>query len=271
MVPDTFAVVALALDNTDVYFMSFASLARVSKAGGAPSAVTQGDFFPPLALDATHLYTFRDTDRRLVKIHKVGAASVDLGPPETGTPQGLVVVGGYAYWVAYPGGLRRVPVAGGSVETLSGPTDYPVGLAVDGSHAYFSSLMGQSISRVPTGGGTAETLATALLAPNHLALSGATLYYADVNTIQAIPKQGGQIRVVTDALPSNLVVDDTHAYWGSFTARHVARAPLSGGAAELVAKDLNTPNSLALDDTHVYFVDEGAVHVAPKGCCVPQP
>jgi sugar lactone lactonase YvrE len=271
LVPDSFAVVALALDDTDVYFMSFASLARVSKAGGSPSPVTQGEFFPPLALDATHLYTFHNADRRLIKIHKVGATSVDLGPPESGSPQGLTVVGGYAYWVVYPGGLRRVAVAGGSVETLSGPTDYPVGLAVDGSHAYFSSLMGQSISRVPIGGGTAETLATGLLAPNHLAVEGETLYYGDVNTIQAIPKQGGEIRVVTDALPSNLAVDDTHVYWGSSTARHVARAPLSGGTAELVAKDLNTPNSLALDDTHVYFVDESAVYVAPKGCCVSQP
>jgi hypothetical protein len=268
-VPNTFAAQYLALDVDDVYFASFSSLARVSKGGGTPSAIASGSYSVPIAVDATHVYLFDGTDRHLFKINKLGGTPYALGGAETGVPQALEVVGGYVYWTAYPGGAKRVSVAGGAVETLSDASQYPLGMAVDATHVYWSNLIGQSIARAPIGGGANEVIATGLLAPNHLSVQGSELFYGDVSTIQAIPKSGGAARVVTDALPLDATVDATHVYWTSSTARRVARAPLAGGSPEVIADELHSPLSIAVDSTHVYFVDDSAIFVAPKGCSLP--
>ena len=272
LVPESYAVQDFVVSGSELYFGNFTSISKVSTAGGAPALVANGNFRPPLAVDATSVYVFDGGDFHLKKLPKSGGAEVKIADGQGGPAQRLVVTGGYAYFTVYPTALHRVPIAGGVVEKLSTepfPTHDPLGVAVDATHVFWSNKIGQSISARALSGGAATSIATGLSAPLDVVLDGSNVIFADVTEIRSVPKQGGAVTpLVTGVLPSFMVADATHLYWTSSTAKRVERAPIAGGAIQVIAKEHSTLGRLALDADHVFFADEGGIERAAKDCCV---
>jgi hypothetical protein len=163
-----------------------------------------------------------------------------------------------------------VPVAGGSVEKLTLTGSDPYGIAATATHVWWSNrTFGQNVIRHTLSPAANDTVASGLLAPGDVTLGNGKVYFIDVNQILSRNQDNtGSVDTVAAALADRLLVDASHVYWVSFTAAHVARAPLAGGPTEPLAKGLKAPHGLALDATHVYFANDGGVYRAAKNCCL---
>ncbi len=83
---------------------------------------------------------------------------------------------------------------------------------------------------------------------------------------------GGAVSQLTTAVSPAFAMDDTFVYYavGLQDAFRIAKAPLAGGAAELVACVPATlpsaPDRFAVDDGNVYFASssDGRVFAVPK-------
>jgi hypothetical protein len=151
-------------------------------------------------------------------------------------PGNVIVDDAYVYWVTWeiPGAVRRVPKAGGEVESL----------------------------------------AEDLYSPWDITQDATALYWGDSDlTVRSVSKAGGcvvQLAAAQDE-PQVTAVDDTHVYWVASYEGAVRRVPKTGGEIEDLATGQNQPFSVAVDDTHVYWStnggqvqDEGGVYRAPK-------
>lgn len=181
-------------------------------------------------------------------------------------PLGLVVDGDYLYFVS--GGfvraenaVRRVPTAGGPVETLVKIGSLIGGeLAVDATHVYFTSDGDNAIMRVSKTGGEATQLAK-VAAPKYLALDATHVYFVTLaredsgGTVQRIAKAGGAPEVLTSGQPGldSVVVDAQHVYFRS--NKGVWKLAKTGGAPQnlVPATEKQKVLRLVADDSHLYF------------------
>lgn len=108
----------------------------------------------------------------------------------------------------------------------------------------------------------AELVAT-LTMPRAVAVGSGYAFVTTLGTTPAlfrIPIAGGApIKVEGSTRPTYVSVDSTHVYWsdssdgGAARSGAIRRAPILGGAAETLAKDLEQPNSARLAFGNIYF------------------
>jgi hypothetical protein len=132
---------ALSIDTTTAYFaLSSGSIYRVPLAGGTTTLLSSGQtqMHPfDIAADATHVYWSNN---------------------------GL------------PSGIMRVPIGGGTATPLySNTTSYVSGIAIDATYIYFG--MGQEVLRMPLAGGTPETIAANQGLPFMIAVNATHVYW----------------------------------------------------------------------------------------------
>lgn len=181
-------------------------------------------------------------------------------------PLGLAVDGEHLYFVS--GGfvraenaVRRVPTAGGPVETLVKISSLIGGeLAVDATHVYFTSDSDNAILRVSKSGGEATQLAK-VAAPKYLALDATHVYFvtlsreANGGTVQRIAKAGGPPEVLTSGQPGldSVVVDAQHVYFRS--NQGLWKLAKTGGAPQSLVTITEKQNlkRLVADDSYLYF------------------
>lgn len=181
-------------------------------------------------------------------------------------PLGLAVDGDHLYFVS--GGfvraenaVRRVPTAGGPVETLVKIGTLIGGeLAVDATHVYFTSDGDNAILRVSKSGGEATQLAK-VAAPKYLALDATHVYFVTLSredsggTVQRIAKTGGAPEVLTSGQPGldSVVLDAQHVYFRS--NKGLWKLAKSGGAPQNLLPITGKQNlkRLVADDSHLYF------------------
>lgn len=112
-----------------------------------------------LAVDATTVYAMCDGDLRAMP--KQGGAGATLSKGEWGDPRaGLALDGGFIYWawpsIAKSGGIRRMPVSGGAIETVLLGVNPASNLLFHDGVVYFAdrdSGQGASHSRIVDGTG----------------------------------------------------------------------------------------------------------------------
>ncbi len=122
---------------------------------------------------------------------------------------------------------------------------------------------GVGLYRIPLGGGTRQTLLTSSNWITSLVVVGGYLYYTrDAGGVYRMPTSGGTSELVDPALapqPGGLRSDGNAIYWSEMTlvspstGYSIRKKPLAGGQTTTLAQGLFGSNRFAVDDACVYF------------------
>lgn len=224
-----------------VYLASYGGVAvkRVPLAGGALVDLTPGTAGGTgLAVDSDFIYwgSYQvgqwPSQGKVVRSPRGGGGPVQVLAEGQRYAASMAVDGSHLYWTdntgeeeAGPvGGLRRVPLGGGAVETLF--ASHALGaVALDGTHAYViyggttkASWADGALLRVPLGGGAVETLVEKLNGANRVALDEESAYYTEAyaQAVRRVSKAGGSVTTLAvnvDGNPQDIAVDTRAVYW----------------------------------------------------------
>lgn len=202
---------ALATDGQFVYwvtvgtssgedFLADGSIGRAAKSDGSGVVKLASNLSFPLSLavDATNVY--------------FGEAGAGLGNASAG--------------------LRRVPLAGGSVTKLVDSV-IVASVTLDSAAVYYATLIGDGslqIATLPKSGGSPRFLVSGLDDVSSLKVFGSTLYYvseSEETTINAIPIAGGTPRIIRtgDLATATIAIEDCLLYFASDENSTLERIP----------------------------------------------
>ncbi len=205
---------------------------------------------------------------------RIGRTPSDGGPTEIvvqpkDSTRAFVVAGDSLFWTEFGGKqtVNRLSLLGGSplvIDAVANAQEtFQFAVSAEASELFWPTVGAQTLRRVDLASSTASDLLTTESQVSMLAMDAQYLYYFDAQTLKRVAKSGGGPPVVLSTLPSTLgaadrsfAIDGTHAYWRAGWSV-IARAPLSGGAAEPLVTELISPGrSVAPDpDGQLYFVD----------------
>jgi hypothetical protein len=130
--------------------------------------------------------------------------------------------------------VNRLPKSGGPVEAVvSNPDMVFLELAVDEQAIYYVEALLQVVARQDKVTGESSALHIGGTDLHGLALWEDELYYADVGTIYATPRAGGERRIVIDTplsvpFPNEIVVDADGVWWSAGEYASADRMALGG-------------------------------------------
>lgn len=223
----------IAVDGTHVYVSEGWWLKRVPRAGGTPSVVSQGSFYiTALDLDATHVYWVEDDLGTVRRAPLAGGVPTFLSSGN-GKPFDLKVRGGTVYWLLGLDKLLKVPVTGGTAETLASGLRAAEALVVDDSFAYFTESDAGQLSKVATAGGAVAPVGS---------IAGGLMWYAlgqdplrifwqTPASVGSVAKDGSSSATLSgaplsdDAVPGSVAADATYVYWAETLIGAIKRAP----------------------------------------------
>ena len=148
-------------------------------------------------------------------------------------PLGVAVDASYVYWTDVADGtINQAPLNGpGPVTTLFSGQDSPVGIAVQAGILYWTSGLG-TIKKAPVAGGPITTLTTDTRIFG-LAVDGTHIYWTtgEDGEVKAYPLAGGQQSVLARGQNGSygVAVDATQIYWTNRGDGTLKVAPLTGG------------------------------------------
>lgn len=167
------------------------------------------------------------------------------------------------------GGSNTVPDAGApetpcslpgrqcQIQALAMGQQGPLGIAVAGGQAYWTSTEGRRVSRVAASGGLVAIVAHTAERPFTLTADGTHLYWiAHASTeggLWRAPLMGGEpelLRALPYTLSNRVRVSGSHVYW--LDGGSISRAPTQGGASELLVSGVS-PVDFAADAEGIYF------------------
>jgi hypothetical protein len=193
----------------------------------------------------------------------------------------VVVDDRHVYFASYMSPIKRISLRDHRSETFAVDVNI-MGLAIDNTHVYWSSLSGErSVKRRAKAGGPVEIIATEQPDPEHLAVDESAVYWTTING-REVMQWHKATRTTTRFAPGGggLALDRTHVYWArafdlsEYMSRGIGRKAKAGGDAVFVNRDDAIDQStdhmaqqLASDGTHVYWTVEysGEVRRAPVG------
>lgn len=202
VVANAHAPTQLALDQTHVYFVSFArhdpggAVQRVAKSGGPPEILAGGHIgLDSLVVDERDVY-FR-SNSGLWRVPKVGGSAQVLWA-RTPTQNALRLTGDvahlYFFWENPGSGkyaLARLSKAGGSPEVIGPIVNANARLALSDTHVYFfrqASLMHDLLAKLAKSGGQPETVDGSGHSTGYLAVAGGDVYFTDISTVYRVAK-----------------------------------------------------------------------------------
>jgi hypothetical protein len=137
------------------------------------------------------------------------------------TPIRLATNGGWLYWTDYGSGeVKRVPVAGGDVETLASGQTNLSGLCADDTHVYWIVSQGAASgiwSATLDGGAPAQLVSGA--PSNTLVNVGDSLYWGDrsAKTMMSLKLDGGPgTSWALGEVATDIASDGTQLFWGGY-------------------------------------------------------
>ncbi|MCE9580186.1 MAG: hypothetical protein K8W52_44125 [Deltaproteobacteria bacterium] len=154
-----------------------------------------------------------------------GVKTIATGQPEIVSGQ---VFGDHLYWITFgpygsTGELRRIPTAGGAVETLYAGKGMSV-MLIDDQDVVVSD--GTSVVAVARADGKARVLASGLSSVRALAADATDVYLAEAGD----------------------------PYWKSDPSGYIKRVARKGGKVETLAGPLKWPAVIAVDDERIYYM-----------------
>ncbi|HEY2730132.1 MAG TPA: hypothetical protein VGK52_09320 [Polyangia bacterium] len=102
-------------------------------------------------------------------------------------PTDLLLVGGFAYAPDQNGHIRRVPLAGGPLETVADVDGAPYGVATDGTLIYWTKIgTDGGLFSAPLGGGAITPIVGGQIDPHFIAVTPEQIYWGTWGTYPAI-------------------------------------------------------------------------------------
>jgi hypothetical protein len=204
--------------------------------------IVEGQRPSRLAVDSTNVYWTNSTanfsEWTLMKKPLQGGAPVALVSDRN---MGDFAVGATSvYWTEVQGGkVMRVPISGGTPETIASNEPRPFKVAVDAQSIYWSTL---STADCPDGGLTCA--------------SGGTLKRA------ALDGSAPKTLASHIELPSSIVVDGTNVYWAApgsnITNGSIYKVKLEGGTPQALASHVwSLHDAIAISATNIYWIQNG--------------
>ena len=168
--------------------------------------------------------------------------------------------------------LVKVPLGGGTPETLALSARWPISLALDSGYAYWtmqSSLVvlpsgatddapDGTVMRIPLEGGAPTVLASSQISPTNVAVHAGTVYWTARGGLMSVPTTGGAPTVVVPGQISSMVLSASRAYWADADGV-VETKDLAADAPELTLTDEPNPAgifNLAVSSTSLYWTVE---------------
>ena len=236
-----------------------------------------------IAVDASGVYWTELSEGSVRRAPLDGSSgSTKLGSGQ-GEARGVVVNGGFVYWVnegnaSANGTIKRVPVAGGTTpEVLVSGEQEPEMLAVTPTHLFWS---GNSSSADPSyvrkkafaAGSTPATIASLNFVVWSLACDQKNVYVVnDDGSLKKFSLTGDAPKTVTDAADeaANMVIVGGYVYYTNYSSGTVMRVPIGGGSPEIFydgsTEGVKSTYGITADDKYVYWTEDenGSVRKAP--------
>lgn len=230
-----------------------------------------------LLLDERALVWANKTQGTIMSLELATGEVRTLATGISGPERALAMTDTHVYWAGWRDGtVMRVPRAGGDPELVASiaASSLPCGMAVSAAHLYWT-LFGGALQRVALDGGGVEELTwTGASGPSSPIVSGDYLYVSSfsgaVDRLRIGPAADAALTATWERLVtidgsrgglSVIAVDDQHVYGAVTNDSIVFRAPLAGGAIEILAEDLQ-PSDLAIAGGSLYMARAGAYGLA---------
>lgn len=250
--PAAFEVVSspaggLSADETHVYFVQGAGLARVPVQGGNVEQISAPGlgslwFGPVVSGDFIYGAAGELLDPDIVKIPKQGGAPVVLGK-SGGTPKQMLVVGQEVHWTHHAG-FWKVSTAGGTPAKVMEGMQFSA-LTADESALY--AVRNMVIYRVPLAGGAPKAIGAASL--GDLAVTADAVVATDWpdGNVFRVAKEGGSVELIACGLsaPSALAIAAERAFWVE-VGKGISYSPVSAGPARTLVADPDISSDLVV-------------------------
>lgn len=242
----------IAVDATAVYFTNVGHITNTVPSGGSVKKVPRAGGQPPTVIDA-------DT-ANAGQIGLDGAYVYYVSNGHTITPPTGKI------------GLFRAPIIGGAPEqltTFAGFVSHHV--AINANNLVWASpnvirtdLLGQYAGSTPLLWSSGDA--------QDVAIDGTHAYFTTSSgTLLSVALTGGPATELSNGSPGSgkgIAIDATHAYWIACVPAtgvcSVQRVLLTGGATETIASSQALASYLALDSGFVYWTTRDAILRAPK-------
>jgi hypothetical protein len=260
---EDFDIINLLMDAHFLYWAHRGEkgLLKVPIGGGPPISLVPGTDQAVTSLGADGAYLYFTTGRRA----DTEASDMLLGrkSPRAGHFEGVV---------------SRLPKDGanaGKIEEIASGRFKPEDVAVDATNVYWISskkdaiLVRQALGQVDA----QAVVAHGNFLPGSLVVSGGFAYWIDIDAGPSVVRvstnggepqrvlAGGQPGSASIGHPVRLAADDMAVYLtdaGSMEGKgSVVRIPVAGGAASVVADNLNSPRGLKVYGGFVYWLNKG--------------
>jgi hypothetical protein len=199
-----------------------------------------------------------------------GGATVLANAPAAIGPRDLVTDGSSLFW-ADAGGIRRLPIGGGSITTLVASASVQR-LGLDATYLYYAE--GALIRRIPRSGGAATTrvVASATVSALSVNVASATIYWGEVGgAVKSSPIAGGAVTTHQGPLSlrtvSSVGYDGSRVFWADCTSgggtsygSPCAIRTRRSGVTSIVTQSSNSLfQHLRGDATSLYWADASGI------------
>jgi hypothetical protein len=266
----------IAINSSDVYWENSGrqgsvrgSIMKVPLGGGAATLVSPGSFPGGVAVDSTNVYwsTYSPSAEglTLMKMPLVGGAATTLAIGFMNSPIAVGPLGVYGTGQV-DGGTTIVsaPLAGGAPTALVPASSLPqtfssYGIAVDAISVYWTTFSTPgTVMKAPLAGGNPTTLGSAPGSGYGIAIDATSVYWITSETVTKVALNGGTPVILAPTGGQGIAVDDANVYWTDFgNPGSVSKVSINGGAATVLATNLQRPAGIAVDATSVYWVNSG--------------
>ena len=133
----------------------------------------------------------------------------------------------------------------------------PYGLAIDGTHAYFTDFFGGRLLKAPLARGAPEVLLRGLTGPKSVAVSGGCVFWTEQGGVSALDQHGKRALATEESSPWRVAVSGEDVYWVDTERGTAKKAAKTGGLVTTLAVGLDHPQGLAVDGAFLYFSEWG--------------
>ncbi len=162
------------------------------------------------------------------------------------------------------GTIRRVPIGGGSPQTIASGELSPWVIAIDASYVYWTSNEAySSVGQATLDGGMKSPLAPMQPYPRGVAVDSSYVYWSNesgndagpAGVVRAFFDGGGLLQVAVAAEPKDVVAAAGYVYWADATAGTVNRALSDGTMPTTIASGESSPWGLAVSNGRVFWTN----------------